>query len=73
MSNPDVQLNEIQVFNTPVKKILRNLSNNTKGINGGFIILKCSDTIKEFIKEFKKYYILFEEKYFDQGCISHLL
>jgi hypothetical protein len=49
------------------------MTTNPNGYNCGFVIIKCSNIIKNFIKDFKKYYILFEKSLYDQGTTGVLL
>lgn len=73
LTDPYKNLTDLKVFEIPIRKALKNISTNTDGLNCGFIIIKCSKIIKTFIEDFKKYYCLFEEQYFDQGCVATLL
>lgn len=74
LSNPLNQLSNIQVFNQgSIMHFLKTICSNPNGLNAGFIIIRCSDIIKEFIADFKKYYILFSDCFYDQGCIGLLL
>lgn len=65
--------NDIIVYGRSVYDHLNYIVTNPNGINTGFIIIKSSDIMKDFIKNCKKYFILFQDAFHDQGCIGFLL
>lgn len=73
LKDPDKELEQLKIFDIPIKTALKNISTNTMGLNSGFMIIKCSDIIKKFLEDYKKYYPVFQEYFFDQGCLAKML
>ena len=73
LQDPEKELKELSIFEGPILEKLRWITCNPSGFNTGFFIVKSSDIIKKFFIDFKKYYPIFEENSYDQGCISNLL
>ena len=73
LQNPEEDLSKLKIFNEPIINKLRWFVTNPNALNCGFVIYKNSPIIHEFIKDIKKYYVIFEEVLRDQGGTAVLL
>ena len=74
IKNPLETLQKIKIFNESVYSVLCKVVINPEGLSAGFMIINCnSKLLKEFIIDFKKFYPIFGQGFFDQGCIATLL